>query len=113
MLIWPSSAYGVGLHTRSISLTLSSSFHVKGLTRRCYVKNNNKDYKLALALLPSLGTPSTDTAVRVDAAASGTGLHTRRALLTLLSSLRVKMLTWRCYVWNDKDYKLVLTLLIF
>lgn len=30
-----------------------------------------------------------------------------------LPSLCVKGLTWRCNVWNDKDYKLVLTILNF
>jgi hypothetical protein len=33
--------------------------------------------------------------------------------LTLLSSLHVKGLTQRCYVWSDQDYKLALTLLNF
>jgi hypothetical protein len=33
--------------------------------------------------------------------------------LTLSSSLHVKGLTWRCYVWNNKDYKLSLTILNF
>jgi hypothetical protein len=40
----------MGLHTYSSSLILSSSFHVKHLTRRCYVWNS-KDYKFALTLL--------------------------------------------------------------
>jgi hypothetical protein len=43
----------------------------------------------------------------------GTGLHMRSTSLTLSSSLRVKGLTWRCYIWNDKSYKLALTLLNF
>jgi hypothetical protein len=70
LLIWPSSARGTSLHTRSTSLTLLSSLRIKGLTRR-----------------------STS--------------------LTLSFSLRVKGLTRRCYVWNNKDYKLALTLLNF
>jgi hypothetical protein len=37
----------------------------------------------------------------------------RSTSLTLSSSLCVKGLTLRCYVWNDKDYKLALTLLNF
>jgi hypothetical protein len=50
LLIWPSSARGMGLHTRGTSLTLSSSLHVKRLTQRCYVWND-KAYKLAPTLL--------------------------------------------------------------
>jgi hypothetical protein len=41
------------------------------------------------------------------------GLHTHRTSLTLLSLLRIKRLTQRCYVWNDKAYELALTLLNF
>jgi len=59
LFIWPSSTRGTGLHTRSTSLTLSSSLHVKELTRRCYVWN--KTYKLALTLLDYQGgTKSTN-----------------------------------------------------
>jgi hypothetical protein len=47
LLIWPSSARGMGLHTCSTSLTLSSLLRVKGLTWKCYVWNN-KNYKLTL-----------------------------------------------------------------
>jgi hypothetical protein len=50
LLIWPSSTRGMGLHTRSTSLTLLSSLCEKGLTWRCYVWND-KSYKLALILL--------------------------------------------------------------
>jgi hypothetical protein len=44
---------------------------------------------------------------------SGTGLHMRSTSLALSSSLRVKGLTQRCYVWNNKTYELALTLLDF
>jgi hypothetical protein len=37
----------------------------------------------------------------------------RSTSLTLSSSLHVKGLTQRCYIWNDKAYKLALTLLSF
>jgi hypothetical protein len=50
LLIWSSSALGMGLHKRSISLTFSSLLRLKWLTWRCYVWNN-KDYKLALTVL--------------------------------------------------------------
>jgi hypothetical protein len=43
----------------------------------------------------------------------GTSLHMRSTSLTLSSSLRVKGLTRRCYVWNANAYKLALTLLNF
>jgi hypothetical protein len=43
----------------------------------------------------------------------GVGLHMCSTSLILSSSLRVKGLTQRCYVWNDKAYKLALTLLNF
>ena len=48
--IWLSSACGTSLHRHNISLTLLSSLHVKGLTRRCYVCND-KAYMLAFSLL--------------------------------------------------------------
>ena len=55
-VVWPSSSRGIGLHTRSTSLTLSSSFHLKGLTRRCYVCSD-KDYnKLAITFLNFQGS---------------------------------------------------------
>lgn len=38
----------------------------------------------------------------------GMSLHTHITSLTLSSSLHVKWLTQRCYVWNDKDYKLAI-----
>jgi hypothetical protein len=41
------------------------------------------------------------------------GPATRSASLTLSFSLCVKGLTWRSYIWNDKDYKLALALLNF
>jgi hypothetical protein len=50
LLIWPSSARGMGLHTCSTSLTLLSWLNVKGLTQRWYVRND-KAYKLPLILL--------------------------------------------------------------
>jgi hypothetical protein len=50
LLIWPSSARGMSLHTHSTSLTLSSSLYVKGLTYR-YNDWNDKAYKLAFTLL--------------------------------------------------------------
>ena len=60
MLKWPGSSHGTDLHTRSTSLTLLSSLHIKGLTRRCYIWND-KDYKLALTLLDFQGgTKSTN-----------------------------------------------------
>jgi hypothetical protein len=43
----------------------------------------------------------------------GMSLHMHSTSLTLLSSLHVKGLTWRCYVWNNKAYKLAFTLLNF
>ena len=50
LLIWPSSAREMGLHTCGTSLIPLSSLRVKGLTQRCNVWNN-KDYKLARTLL--------------------------------------------------------------
>ena len=47
----------------------------------------------------------------VGSSAHGTGLHTRSTSFTLLSSLRAKGLTRRCYVWNNKYYMLALSLL--
>jgi hypothetical protein len=40
-------------------------------------------------------------------------LDTCSISLTFLSSFCVKGLTWWCYVWKDKGYKLALTLLNF
>jgi hypothetical protein len=40
-------------------------------------------------------------------------LHMCSTSLILSSSLRVKGLTHKCYIWNDKAYKLALALLNF
>jgi len=50
LLTCPNSAHEMSLHTCSSSLTLLFSLRVKGLTRRCYVWNDNV-YKLALTLI--------------------------------------------------------------
>jgi hypothetical protein len=84
LLIWPSSARGMGLHTRSTSLTLSSSLCVKGLTRRCYVWND-KAYKLALTLINfRCGNKPTNSTLHVPLGLHGpTSSHYYRLLMGL------------------------------
>jgi hypothetical protein len=170
-----------GLQTRSTSVTLLSSLHVKWLTQRCY--DWNDAYKVALTLIniqdctkptnhkyicalgphgptsqliqatngvgyyihpPLKGwrprqlttymwqmsrttpwyTPPRAHATMVDAPNTICNtlrpkttymaqLLTRSTSLRLSSSLRVKGLIQRCYDWNDKAYKVALTLLNF
>ena len=66
----------------------------------------------SLAGVPNCNTPGQNLLIW-PSSACGTSLHTRNTSLALSSTLRVKGSTRRCYIWNDKDYKLAITLLNF
>jgi hypothetical protein len=86
---------------------LGSSPHICG---RCSGSTLDTPLHGVDALIASV-TPRVQKLLIWPSSARGTSLHKCSTSLTLLSSLRVKRLTQRWYAWNNKDYKLALTLL--
>ena len=70
-----------------------------------------KTYTTSAKCLTMCVTPHVQEMLKWPGSSHGTDLHTRSTSLTLLSQLRVKGLNRRCYVWNNKDYMLALSLL--